>query len=202
MYNKLNQEIAGARQRPRNALLIQIETKYDREQPMLEIRRRRSGFNLAEEEKPLKCSGAVPLPQKRLIQIQLTQRRPTLEEVARRTEASDAMAGYALCEEGDTCRPPRDKLFPPEPAATGLDNSVNREAQLTGLLPRSMADWSVSQSVMKDRFLEKGMPLFCFIRLGHQDLDIGKQTYKVPAMKTLPSTSRQSSFVIFPRNLI
>lgn len=35
LYKKLNQEIAGARQRARNALLAQIQAKYDREQPML-----------------------------------------------------------------------------------------------------------------------------------------------------------------------
>lgn len=103
LYKKLNQEIAGARQRARNALLAQIQAKYDREQPMLEIRRQLSGFDLAEEEKPLKCSETVPLPQKRLIESLLTLPRPTLEEVARRTEAIDAVAAYALFEEGDTC---------------------------------------------------------------------------------------------------
>ncbi|TQB67628.1 hypothetical protein MPDQ_005096 [Monascus purpureus] len=100
LYKKLNQEIAGARQRARNALLAQIQAKYDREQPMLEIRRQLSGFDLAEEEKPLKCSETVPLPQKRLIESLLTLPRPTLEEVARRTEAIDAVAAYALFEEG------------------------------------------------------------------------------------------------------
>ncbi|KAJ5239886.1 hypothetical protein N7468_004505 [Penicillium chermesinum] len=88
IYKKLNQEIAGARQRARNALLTQIQAKYDREQPMLEIRRQLSGFNLAEEEKPLKCSEAVPLPQKRLIESLLTLPRPTLEEEVAETDGN------------------------------------------------------------------------------------------------------------------
>lgn len=36
MYKELNQEIAGARQRTRNALLTQIQAKYDHKPPMLE----------------------------------------------------------------------------------------------------------------------------------------------------------------------
>lgn len=182
IYKKLNQEIAGARQRARNALLTQIQAKYDREQPMLEIRRQLSGFNLAEEEKPLKCSEAVPLPQKRLIESLLTLPRPRLEEeVARRTEAIDAVATYALFEEGDTCRLPRDKRSPAEPAAAGPDQVVKGETQVAR--PSSTTDdrlVSAIQSVVKEQPSEKGIkrPLFCFICLGQQDLDIGKRTYK------------------------
>ncbi|KAI2959645.1 hypothetical protein CBS147352_10781 [Aspergillus niger] len=182
MYKKLNQEIAGARQRARKALLAQIQAKYDREQPMLEIRRQLSGFNLAEEEKPLKCSEAVPLPQKRLVESLLTLPRPTLEEeVARRTEAIDAVAAYALFEEGDTCRLPRDKRSTTEPAATGLGYGVKGEMQLSRLSsPTNDRLVSAIQSVMKDKASEKGIerPLLCFICLGRQDLDIEKRTYK------------------------
>ncbi|GAB1201350.1 hypothetical protein APSETT444_010742 [Aspergillus pseudonomiae] len=77
MYKKLKQEIAGSRQRAQNVLLTQIQAKYDREQPMLKTRCQLSGFNLAEEEKPL---------------------RSLEEEVARRTETIDAVAAYALFE--------------------------------------------------------------------------------------------------------
>ncbi|KAL4891366.1 hypothetical protein BDV59DRAFT_203545 [Aspergillus ambiguus] len=181
MYKKLNQEIAGARQRARNVLLTQIQAKYDREQPMLEIRRQLSGFNLAEEEKPLKCSEAVPSPQKRLIESLLTLPRETLEEeVARRTEAIDAVAAYALFEEGDTCRLPHDKRSK-EPAIAGPDEDVEEEKQLG--LPSSPTDKrlvAAIQSVMKDKSSEKNTerPLFCFICLGQQDLHVGKRTYK------------------------
>jgi hypothetical protein len=180
MYKKLNQEIAGARQRARNALLTQVQAKYDREQPMLEIRRQLSGFNLAEEEKPLKCSKAVPLLQKRLIESLLTLPRPTLEEeVARRTEAINAVATYALFEEGDTCRLPRDKHSSEEPIVTGLNHGT--EPQLTQ--PSSPTDEKLViaiRSVMKDERSEKILdrPLFCFICLGQQGLDIEKRTYK------------------------
>ncbi|KAJ6166764.1 hypothetical protein N7470_002211 [Penicillium chermesinum] len=168
IYKKLNQEIAGARQRARNALLTQIQAKYDREQPMLEIRRQLSGFNLAEEEKPLKCSEAVPLPQKRLIESLLTLPRPTLEEeVARRTETIDAVAAYTLFEE--------------EPSATGPDDDVKEEMQLTRpSSPINNRLVSAVQSIMKNKPSEKGIkrPLFCFICLGQQDLDFEKRTYK------------------------
>jgi hypothetical protein len=107
IHKKLNQEITGARQRARDALLSQIQVKYDLEQPMREIQRQLSGVKLAEVEKPLKCSEELPAPQKRLMESLLTLPRPTLEEeMARRTEAIDAVAAYSLFEEGDTCRLP------------------------------------------------------------------------------------------------
>lgn len=191
MYKKLNQEITGARQRARNALLTQIQAKYDREQPMLEIRRQLSGFNLDEEEKPLKCSEAVPLPQKRLIESLLTLPRPTLEEeVARRTEAIDAVAAYALFEEGDTCRLPRDKRSAAEPSVTRQDDVVKGEMQLTRpSSPTNDRLVSAIQSVMKNKPSEKGIerPLFCFINS--------------PAMEMLPSILSESIFAISPHNL-
>jgi uncharacterized protein DUF3435 len=68
IYKKLKQEIAGARQRARDALLSRIQAKHDREQSMREIQRQLSGIKLVEAEKPLKCSKVVPAPQKRLIE--------------------------------------------------------------------------------------------------------------------------------------
>jgi hypothetical protein len=72
--------------------------------------------------------------------------------VARWTEAIDAVATYALFEEGDTCRLPRDKRSLTEPAATRLDNSVRGEIQSTR--PSSMTNdrlVSVIQLVMNDK---------------------------------------------------
>jgi hypothetical protein len=37
VYKKLNQELAGARQRARDGLLAELQAKYDREAPMLEV---------------------------------------------------------------------------------------------------------------------------------------------------------------------
>ena len=62
IYKKLNQEIAGARQQARDALLSQIQAKHDREHPMRGIQRQLSGVKLAEAETPLKCSKVVPAP--------------------------------------------------------------------------------------------------------------------------------------------
>ncbi|KAL6228990.1 hypothetical protein BDW75DRAFT_235532 [Aspergillus navahoensis] len=191
MHKKLNQEITGARQRARDALLSQIQAKYNREQPMREIQRQLSGVKLVEVEKPLKCSEEVPAPQKRLMESLLTLPRPTLEEeIARRTEAIDAVAAYSLFEEGDTCRLPRDKRSPRGGVAVvpaHQDGSV-QDAKMTE--NNFFADDSLQaaiQSVMKDRSTiheNKGARkkverlLFCFICLGQPDLDIKKRTYK------------------------
>ncbi|KKA16204.1 C2H2 finger domain protein [Rasamsonia emersonii CBS 393.64] len=69
VYQKLNQELAGARQRARDALLAQLQEKYDREQPMLEIQRQLSGTKLAETvNQTLDYCEELPAPQKRLIE--------------------------------------------------------------------------------------------------------------------------------------
>jgi hypothetical protein len=77
-------------------LLSQIQARYDQEQPRLEIQRRLPGVRLAVTAiKPLAFSDQVPIPQKRLIESLLNLPRSTLEEeMARRTEAVDAVAAY------------------------------------------------------------------------------------------------------------
>ncbi|KAL2783868.1 hypothetical protein BJX66DRAFT_317676 [Aspergillus keveii] len=190
-HKKLNQEIMGTRQRARDALLSQIQAKYDREQPMREIQRQLSGVKLAEAEKPLKCSKEVPAPQKRLMESLLTLPRPTIEEeMVRRTEAIDAVAAYSLFEEGDTCRLPRDKRSPrgcvavvPVHQDESMQDAKMTENNFLADDPLQAAIRSVMRgrsSTREDKGSQKKVerPLFCFICLGQPDLAIKKRTYK------------------------
>ncbi|CAG8891316.1 unnamed protein product [Penicillium egyptiacum] len=55
LYRKLNQEITGARKRAQHKLLVQMQNKYDREQPMLEIKRQLSGIGPTESSMAAYC---------------------------------------------------------------------------------------------------------------------------------------------------
>ncbi|KAL5333506.1 hypothetical protein BJX70DRAFT_392131 [Aspergillus crustosus] len=166
IYKKLNQEITGARQHTRDALLSQTQDKYNQEQLMLEIQRQLSGAKLSKEEKSLKYS----------------------EEMARRTEAINTMAAYSLFEEGNTCRLPREKRSPKDYITVKPANE-DKNIHNTKLTETKSDDplAAAIRSVIKDRTsMLKGdkakikvkRPLFYFICLGKPDLDVGKQTYK------------------------
>lgn len=176
MYKKFNQELAGAKKRAQDTLLAQIQSKYDREQPMLEIKRQLSGTQSAKSTiKSLECSTEVPLPQRRLIKSLLTLPRPTIEEeMVRRTEAIDAVAAYCQFQEGDTCRLPRNKRVRNRIAETKVcdDSPLEREAMEISFQPGTTFE-SALQSVMKDH-----RPLFCFICLGQPDLDFSQRVQK------------------------
>jgi hypothetical protein len=172
-YKKLNQEINGARERARNALLSQIQEKYDQEQPMLEVQRQLSEATLEKEVKTkLQQSEELPLPQKRLIECLLSLPSPTLDqEMRRRTEAIDAVAVYCRFEEGETCRLPRNKRF--ENELVGLDGPGNRPSEDEVTESKSQPDSpfeAAFRSIMKDH-----RPLFCFICLGQSELDMKKR---------------------------
>lgn len=178
IHRKLNQELRGAKKRAQDALLLQIQRKYDREQPMLEIKRQLSGIEPTESsKKPLKCSIEVPIPQQRVIKSLLTLPRETLEEeMARRTEAIDAVAAYCHFEEGDTCRLPRNKRIgnaKVESQAFQEQSPESKdEAEISKpKIPQPETPFeSAFRSIMKDH-----RPLFCFICVGQQGLDITKR---------------------------
>lgn len=180
-YRKLNRELIGAKKRAQDALLLQIQNKYDREQPMLEIKQQLSGIEPVEStRKSLKCSTEVPVPQQRLIKSLLTLPRATLEEeMARRTEAIDAVANYCRFEEGDTCRLPRNKRMEdrkPESQTfdeRSLESKGEAHASQSEISQPETPFESAFRSVMKDH-----RPLFCFICLGQQGLDIKKRVQK------------------------
>ncbi|KAJ6144084.1 hypothetical protein N7471_003537 [Penicillium samsonianum] len=176
MYRKLNQELTGARKRAQHTLLAQIQNKYDREQPMLEIKRQLSGIAPAESSsKPLKCSAEVPVPQQRLIKSLLTLPRPTIEEeMARRTEAIDSVAAYCQFQEGDTCRLPRNKRSedPGKHVEVHDQRQLENEVADSARQPKTPFELAL-RSAMKDH-----RPLFCFICLGQRDLDPPKRAQK------------------------
>ncbi|KAJ6112296.1 hypothetical protein N7523_002118 [Penicillium sp. IBT 18751x] len=169
-YRKLNQDLAGAKKRAQDKLLAEVQNKYDREQPMLEIKRQLSGIEPAESYgKPLQCSIEVPVLQQRLIKCLLTLPRPTIEEeMTRRTEAVDSVAAYCEFQEGDTCRLPRNKR--PEKSekfiATYDKHLLEDEVVHGTCQPKTPLERAL-QSAMKDH-----RPLFCFICLGEQNLDL------------------------------
>lgn len=175
-YRKLNQELAGARKRAQDTLLSQLQSKYDREQPMLEIKRQLSGIQLAgSSNKLLKCSTEVPVPQQRLIESLLTLPRPTIEEeMARRTEAIDAVAAYCQFQEGDTTRLPRNKRVAGRVVKSKVPDTQHSGSEVMETNPQPEGPFETAlRSVMKDH-----RPLFCFICLGQRDLDITKRVQR------------------------
>lgn len=172
-YRKLNQEINGARERARNALLSQLQEKYDQEQPMLEVQRQLSEATLEKAVKTkLQRSEELPPLQKRLIECLLSLPPPTLDqEMHRRTEAIDAVAVYCQFEEGETCRLPRNKRF--ENDVVELDGPDNHPPEDEATESNSQPDSPLEaafRSIMKDH-----RPLFCFICLGQTELDMKKR---------------------------
>ncbi|KAJ5259331.1 hypothetical protein N7478_012312 [Penicillium angulare] len=180
-YRKLNRELTGAKKRTQDALLLQTQNKYDREQPILEIKRQLSGIEPVKSiRKPLECSTEVPALQQRLIKSLLTLPRATLEEeMARRTEAIDAVANYYHFEEGDTCRLPRNKRIEDRKSESQTFDEQSLESKSEGdvsqpeIYPPETPFESAFRSVMKDH-----RPLFYFICLGQQGLDITRRVQK------------------------
>ena len=173
MYKKLNQELAGAKKRAQDTLLAQIQNKYDREQPMLEIKRQLSGVGPAEfPSKRLKCSTEVPEPQQRLIKSLLTLPRPTIEEeMTRRTEAIDSVAAYCQFQEGDTCRFGRNKRSGGSRKNVEIHDQRPLESEVVDSSCQRDTPFELAlRSAMKDH-----RPLFCFICLGQRDLDPTKR---------------------------
>jgi hypothetical protein len=169
-YRKLNQELAGTKKREYDKLLKEVQEIYDREQPMLEIKRQLSGIGQQDSSpKPLKCSNDVPLPQQRLINSLLSLPRSTIEEeMLRRTEAINAVAEYSQFQEGDTCRLPREK----RPKDSSENSQLKNETPDT-IDQQECPLESAIRSAMKDH-----RPLFCFICLGQPNLDVPKRTQK------------------------
>ncbi|KAJ6092776.1 hypothetical protein N7486_008065 [Penicillium sp. IBT 16267x] len=94
--------------------------------------------------------------------------------MVRRTEAIDAVAAYCQFQEGDACRLPRNKRIENRMAETKVpdDQPLESEAMEISSQPGTPFE-SALQSVMKDY-----RPLFCFICLGQQDLDITKRVQR------------------------
>ncbi|CEO59611.1 hypothetical protein PMG11_04283 [Penicillium brasilianum] len=172
-YQKLNQEINSARERARNTLLLQVQQKYDQEQPMLEVQRQLSETKLAETlTTKLRHTEELPEPQKRLIKCLLTLPSPTLDqEMCRRTEAIDAVAAYCQFEEGITCRLPQNKRVESNVAENSYVDDQKLRSETIEVNAESASPLeNAIRSVTKDH-----RPLFCFICVGQQNLALKKR---------------------------
>ncbi|KAL1967418.1 hypothetical protein VTN77DRAFT_3203 [Rasamsonia byssochlamydoides] len=178
LYQKLNCELARARQRAQDALLVELQDKYDKEQPMLEVQRQLSGVKLSETvNHSLEQSEEVPLPQRRLIEALLTLPRPTLEEeMLRRTKAIDAITAYCLLDEGDTCRIAHEKRRrdsgPIDAEETEDSPKPKRESGSKPTL--SQRELKLQAAVLS--VSEEKRPLYCLICVGKSNLDLEKRT--------------------------
>jgi hypothetical protein len=176
MHKKLNQELAGARKRAQNTLLSEIQRKYDREQPMLEIKRQLSGLEPAEpSRKQLKCSTDIPVAQQRLIKSLLTLPRPTIEEeMTRRTEAIDSVAAYCQFQEGDSCRLSRNKRSEGSGETVEVIDQCQRgsESMDNASSPKTSLELALLSATKDHR------PLLCFICVGQRDLDLAKRVQR------------------------
>ncbi|KAJ5974897.1 hypothetical protein N7481_008604 [Penicillium waksmanii] len=173
-YRKLKQELAGTKKREHDRLLAEVQEKYEREQPMLEIKRQLSGIDQnGTSPKPLECSNDVPVPQQLLIKSLLSLPRSTIEEeMLRRTEAIDAVAAYSQFQEGDTCRRPREKR--PQDSSENERSCENAQPENEKAVVINQQECPLEfalRSAMKDH-----RPLFCFICVGQPNLDIPKRT--------------------------
>lgn len=93
------------------------------------------------------------------------------EEMARQTEAIDAMAAYCQFQEGDTSRLPRNKRVEDRVVESKVPDTQHSESEVMETNPQPEGPFETAlRSVMKDH-----RPLFCFICLGQQDLDITKR---------------------------
>ncbi|KAJ5507903.1 hypothetical protein N7527_010046 [Penicillium freii] len=165
-YRKLNQEINGARERARNALLSQLQEKYDQEQPMLEVQRQLSEATLEKAVKTkLQRSEELPPPQK------LCHRQLWIKRCVGGLKQSMRSLFIVKFEEGETCRLPRNKRF--ETDVVELDGPGNHPSEDEATESKSQPDSPLEaafRSIMKDH-----RPLFCFICLGQKELDMKKR---------------------------
>ncbi|EGC46846.1 C2H2 finger domain-containing protein [Histoplasma capsulatum var. duboisii H88] len=154
LHKKISRELVGARQRARDNLLLDVQEKFDFEEPLREIKRQLSGIKVAKTFSGcVNTNETVSPPQQRLITALLTLPCETLwDEMLRRTEGIDAVAAYCLFEEGDTCRQPHDK----RPTAQALQK-VRVEVHVP---PPPNQREIASAAVMNVR-----RPLYCFICL-------------------------------------
>ncbi|KAH2975874.1 hypothetical protein KXV25_006790 [Aspergillus fumigatus] len=195
VYQKLNQELAGARQRARDALLAQLQEKYDREQPMLEIQRQLSGTKLAETvNQTLDYCEELPAPQKRLIETIFTLPRSTLEdEMRRRTDAIDAIAAYCLFEEGVTCRLARDKRPTGQMVEATKPEGYDVKDQETNAAESCSQSDQLLEAAIRSVMTER-RPRVCFICVGQPNLDIKRRVKQFKEHGDLTKYIRRKHF--------
>ncbi|EDN08224.1 predicted protein [Histoplasma mississippiense (nom. inval.)] len=158
LYTRVGRELAGARQRARDKLLLEKQEKFDFEEPLREIKRQLSGIKISRKvEKSLDANTAVPPVHRRLISALLSLPRETLQdEMLRRTEAIDAVVDYCRFEEGETCRLPHDKRPGPK---------VFQEVKIEIHVPPPPPPPPSERDIALKAVMEDHRPLYCFICL-------------------------------------
>ncbi|OJD22957.1 hypothetical protein ACJ73_05688 [Blastomyces percursus] len=158
LYTRVSRELAGARQRARDKLLLEKQEKFDFEEPLREIKRQLSGIKISRKvEKSLDANTAVPPVHRRLISALLSLPRETLQdEMLRRTEAIDAVVDYCRFEEGETCWLPHDKRPGPK---------VFQEVKIEIHVPPPPPPPPSERDTALKAVMEDHRPLYCFICL-------------------------------------
>ncbi|OJD15250.1 hypothetical protein AJ78_04472 [Emergomyces pasteurianus Ep9510] len=147
LYTRVSRELAGARQRARDKLLLEKQEKFDFEEPC------------ARSSDSYRASRSQERSKNLLIPMQQFHRLPreTLQdEMLRRTEAIDAVVDYCRFEKEETCRLPHDKR--PD---LKVFQKVKIEIHVPPPPPPSSSERNIAlKAVMKDH-----RPLYCFICL-------------------------------------
>jgi len=172
-YKLLTCEIAGERLRRRTALLNEVKSKWDLENPVSEVELQLAGLKFDQEVKTdLASVDDMPPIQKRLVETIMTLPGKTLEEEFRRRNAAiNAVAAYCRFQEGGDAARPR-----------GRGRTATRKAGPTPAketCPELMAAAAEKQTLsaaMLSVFKEK-RPTICFLCLGEENLSFEKRVY-------------------------
>jgi len=172
-YKLLTCEIAGERLRRRTALLNEVKSKWDLENPVSEVELQLAGLKFDQEVKTdLASVDDMPPIQKRLVETIMTLPGKTLkEEFRRRNAAINAVAAYCKFQEGGDAARPR-----------GRGRTAMRKARPTPakeICPELMAAAAEKQTLsaaMLSVFKEK-RPTICFLCLGEENLPFEKRVY-------------------------
>jgi hypothetical protein len=165
-YKELVKLIRSEKQRLRNELLVEIQEKYEREEPVRIIEQQLSGVKVSKELKVMSYFSKDTLPEQRLLieTIMLAPPGTTYEEeVRRRNNAINAVAAYCKVEEGET--PKRGKL-------TSRPKRVVIKREEDTKSPEEIA----LENAMLSVYTEK-RPTICFICLGNESAPFNKRVY-------------------------
>lgn len=171
IYKDLNRTIINERQRQRHALLKEVQEKWHKKQPVIDIERQLSGLKFSDDVKVTLESSDDKVPeQKRLIEVILTLPDMSLkEELRRRNAAINTVIDYCRIEEGGVYRPNRHyrwskRSVAPAEVKTGEDVQFSETAEA---LKKAMSS-----------VYEEKRPRICFVCLGNERLPINKRVYE------------------------
>jgi hypothetical protein len=171
VYQELSRHINNERQCQRHALLKEVQERWDKEQPVIDIERQLSGVKFTEDVRTnLESLDDKPPEQKRLIATVMTLPATTLEdEIRRRNAAINSITAYCKVEEGGCDLPSRKR-----DSTDTISTIVKVEEDTCPLVaaePLRQAFSMAMQSVYQEK-----RPKICFVCLGNQNLSMSKRT--------------------------